>query len=251
MNTPVKRRRYAVGNWKMNGTSRDLNQIARIGQAAKERNALTVLCLPSTLLDRARGHGVWLGGQDCHEHERGAHTGDVSAEMLTDSGATHVILGHSERRVLHGECNATVARKARSAWDVGLIVIICIGETEAQFRSGITLDILHAQIAGSVPPGASPANTIIAYEPVWSIGTGLTPGPRDIASIHKSIRSVLKTGLGREDFSILYGGSLTADNAAGIFALPDVDGGLVGGASLSADDFLPVMRAVSQQGECA
>lgn len=237
-----RRTAYAAGNWKMFGVSGDLTQVAGIAEAAKaNRQVETVLCLPATLIDRARTLGVGLGGQECHSSGSGAHTGDTAAAMLADAGAGYVIVGHSERRTDHAETDESVAAKTKAAWDEGLTAIICIGETEAQYRAGETLDVLRRQIAGSVPAGATPENTVIAYEPVWAIGTGLTPSTAEIQSIHADIRSALPN----QSLSILYGGSVKPTNAAEIFALADVDGGLVGGASLKAADFVPIIEALA------
>ncbi|CAD0186807.1 Triosephosphate isomerase [Ruegeria sp. THAF57] len=241
------RRQIAAGNWKMHGCGADLVELAEIASAAKPLSGIvTLLCLPATLLDRARGRGVELGGEDCHAQPSGAHTGDISAQMLRDAGADFVIVGHSERRCDHGESDTDVAAKAMAAWDSGLIAIICIGETEEQYRAGRTEQVLAAQITGSVPDGATPENTVIAYEPVWAIGTGLTPDPEDIQKTHAAIRATLATqhAMGGK-MSILYGGSVKPDNAKVIFASPDVDGGLVGGASLKAADFVPIMQALN------
>ena len=242
----TSRSAYAAGNWKMHGLSGDLTVTADIARAsAGAEGQTTLLCLPTTLLDQARGSGIAIGGQDCHAMPEGAHTGDISAQMLKDAGATYVIVGHSERRTDHGETDATVAAKAQAAWAAGLTAIICIGETEAEYRAGKTLDVLATQIAGSVPEGAAPGNTIIAYEPVWAIGTGLTPDLDEIQATHAAIRASLAARIdGGEALSILYGGSVKPGNAAGIFALADVDGGLVGGASLTAADFVPIVEAL-------
>jgi len=247
------RRKFAAGNWKMYGVADDLAEAGAIAAEAAAVNGITtLLCLPATLIDRARGLDVALGGQDCHGAEKGAHTGDVSAAMLADAGAGFVIVGHSERRTDHGEDDATVAAKAEAAWGAGLVAVICIGETEQEYRAGRTLDVLKAQIAGSVPQGATPANTVIAYEPVWAIGTGLTPSVAEIAATHKAIRAELASRLqGGENLSVLYGGSVKPANAAEIFAVADVDGGLVGGASLKAADFVPIMRALANPGGAA
>ena len=227
----------------MNGRSSDLPEVAGVAEAARANGAVkTILCLPSTLLDRARNLGVDIGGQDCHSAASGAHTGDISADMLHDAGARYVIVGHSERRVDHGEADATVAAKAQAAWAAGLVAIICIGETEAQYRAGETLDVLRRQINGSVPDGATRENTIIAYEPVWAIGTGLTPSTSEIQETHAAIRAALPD----RDLSILYGGSVKPGNASEIAALGDVDGGLVGGASLKAADFVPIIEALAK-----
>lgn len=243
-----RRTAYAAGNWKMNGLAGDLTEIAEIAQAALDaRGQLTLLCLPAPLIDRARDSGIAIGGQDCHEALKGAHTGDTSAEMLFDAGATYVIVGHSERRNDHGESDALVASKAMAAWAAGLTAIICIGESETEYRAGETLEVLKRQISGSVPAGATPENTVIAYEPVWAIGTGMTPAPDEIRETHARIREKLASMLeGGENLSILYGGSVKPGNASEIFSLDDVDGGLVGGASLTAADFIPVLQALAK-----
>jgi len=235
-----RRRRILAGNWKMNGLRADLDELSRVAPAARDAGAQTLICLPATLLHAARDLGVTLGAQDCHAAPNGAHTGDLSARMLADAGAVCVILGHSERRRDHGETDATVAAKVRAAWAGGLTAILCIGETEAEYRAGDTLRVLSAQLAGSLPPGATATNTIIAYEPVWAIGTGLTPGLDEIAATHAHLRAALPD----PGLSILYGGSVGPANAAAILSLPDVDGALVGGASLRAETFLPILAAL-------
>jgi triosephosphate isomerase len=228
------RRRIVAGNWKMNGTVADLATVAEISTAAKTAACEVVLCLPATLIRSARNLvGMEIGGQDCHAQAEGAHTGDISAPMLRNAGAGWVILGHSERRRDHGESDAQVAAKVRAA-------ILCIGETEAQYRAGDTLGVLAAQIAGSLPEGATPANTVIAYEPVWAIGTGLTPAPEEITRAHAFIRARLPD----PSLSILYGGSVGPANAALLLALPDIDGALVGGASLKSESFIPIIHAL-------
>ena len=235
------RRKIAAGNWKMNGMVADLAIVGEISGAAKSARCETVICLPATLIRSARNLlGLPLGGQDCAAQEKGAYTGDISAPMLRDAGADFVILGHSERRALHGESDADVAAKVQAAWRAGLCAIVCIGETEAQYRAGETLDVLGAQIAGSLPDGANAQNTVIAYEPVWAIGTGLTPSTDEIARTHAFIRPSLPDA----DIAILYGGSVSPVNAGQIFALADVDGGLVGGASLKSETFLPIITAL-------
>jgi triosephosphate isomerase len=186
-----------------------------------------------------------VGGQDCHAQGSGAHTGDISAEMIADAGGTVVIVGHSERRADHGESDAIACAKSEVAWRAGLLAILCVGETEAERRSGDTLPTLSRQIAGSVPDGAAAANLVIAYEPVWAIGSGLTPSQDDIAEAHAHIRARLaeKTGDEAAAIRILYGGSVKPSNASGILSLGDVDGALVGGASLKAEDFLAIVAA--------
>jgi len=237
------RRRIAAGNWKMNGTRASLSE-ARAIAAAGASGIEVLLCLPATLLHPARDLGVTLGAQDCHAQPGGAFTGDLSAPMLADAGARFIIVGHSERRAGHGEADALVAAKVQAVWAAGLTAILCIGETEAQYRAGQTLSVLSGQIAGSLPPGATPANTVIAYEPVWAIGTGLTPTVDEIAATHAFIRAQLPDA----DMAILYGGSVAPGNAADIFAVADVDGGLVGGASLKAETFVPIIRALEAAG---
>ncbi|MBV9418547.1 MAG: triose-phosphate isomerase [Alphaproteobacteria bacterium] len=236
-------RQLIAGNWKMNGTGASLAELEALAEdlTAKPAGCDVLICPPATLIARA----VWqaknrvpIGGQDCHAQASGAFTGDVSAEMLRDAGATHVIVGHSERRQYHGETDAIVAAKAKAAWRAGLVAIICIGETEAQRDGGQAYDVCKTQLAGSVPPGAKLENTVIAYEPVWAIGTGKTPTTPDIAQMHTHIRKCL----GAQN-RILYGGSVKASNALEILGLPDVGGALVGGASLKAADFLTIVRA--------
>jgi triosephosphate isomerase len=239
-----------AGNWKMNGLAASLAEIrellARLGQEPVP-GADVMVCPPATLLDRAaailEGSGVLLGGQDCHPSSQGAHTGDISAEMLADAGATSVIIGHSERRQDHGETDELVAAKAAAAYRAGLLAIICVGETEAERRESRTLEIVGRQIEGSVPASATAANTVVAYEPVWAIGTGLTPTPADVAEVHGFIRDRLKARLRREGagIRILYGGSVKPQNARELLGIPDVDGALVGGASLKASDFYAIL----------
>jgi triosephosphate isomerase len=237
--TQPDRRRICAGNWKMNGLAADLPALAAIGAAPRAR-AEVVVALPATLLARAGGLGVALAGQDCHAAARGAHTGDVSAAMLADAGAGWVIVGHSERRRDHGESDGMVAAKAAAARAAGLTAIVCLGETEAAYRAGLTLEVLGRQLAGSLPHGASAVDTVVAYEPVWAIGTGLTPTPAEIAAAHAHLRGLLPD----PRIPILYGGSVTPANAAAIFAVADVDGALVGGASLGPSTFLPILAAL-------
>lgn len=238
--TAPHRRRICAGNWKMNGLSADLPALAAIAGAARTAAAQVVLGLPATLLHRAAATGLALAGQDCHAAPRGAHTGDLAAAMLADAGAAWVILGHSERRRDHAEADAQVAAKAAAAHAAGLTAIVCLGETEAEYRAGATLAVLERQLAGSLPAGATAANTVVAYEPVWAIGTGLTPTPEEIAAAHAHLRARLPDPA----IALLYGGSVTPANAAAIFAVPDVDGALVGGASLKPETFLPILSAL-------
>jgi triosephosphate isomerase len=212
------------------------------------RAADIMICPPATLLARASdvvaGSDIVLGAQDCHPQSAGPHTGDISAEMLADAGARAVIVGHSERRSDHGETNALVKAKAEAAHRAGLSAIVCIGETEQERRDGSTLQIVGNQLEGSLPEGASAANTVIAYEPVWAIGTGLTPTPADIAAVHRFIRAELGRLLGTSEsrnLRILYGGSVKPGNAGELLSVADVDGALVGGASLRASDFYEIL----------
>jgi triosephosphate isomerase (TIM) len=248
-------RPLVAGNWKMNGTSASLTELHAIGHGfmhGLDAETEALICVPATLLYRAaeilHQTPVKAGGQDCHPGESGAHTGDISAEMLKDAGASHVIIGHSERRTDHGEDDATVHSKAEAAWRAGLVAIVCIGETRAERESGATLDVLSRQIDGSVATLATAKNTVIAYEPVWAIGTGLTPTVDDVAEAHAHIRARLHEKLGAEAtrMRILYGGSVKPSNAQELLSVVNVDGALVGGASLKASDFLGI--AESYQG---
>ena len=241
-----QRRPLIAGNWKMNGTSSDGAALAQglADRMGKEGHAFDMLvCPPATLCGAvcniAEGSSLYVGGQDCHTAKKGAHTGDVSAAMLADLGCAHVILGHSERRADHGESDTLVNAKAEAAWAAGLIAIICVGETDAERDDGKTLDVVGGQIAGSVPDSATGANTVIAYEPVWAIGTGRTATPDEAQEVHAFIRAKLTERFGGEGdaFRILYGGSMKPSNAEELLALPDVDGGLIGGAALNVDDF--------------
>jgi len=235
-------RQLIAGNWKMNGLAAALGEIEALSRALKASppRCDVLICPPATLVARAAAldSGVAIGGQDCHAQPSGAFTGDISAEMLKDAGATAVIVGHSERRQYHAETDAVVAAKAKAAWRAGLIAVICIGETEAERDAGRAYDVCKSQLAGSVPAGATAANTAIAYEPVWAIGTGKTPTTPEIAQMHAHIRSCLGS-----DLRILYGGSVKPSNAREILALNDVGGALVGGASLKAADFLTIVEA--------
>ncbi|HUO97449.1 MAG TPA: triose-phosphate isomerase [Rhizomicrobium sp.] len=235
-------RQLIAGNWKMNGLGASLAEIAALSSLLRTDPPPcdVVVCPPATLIARAvaLNSGIAIGGQDCHAEASGAFTGDVSAEMLRDAGATAVIVGHSERRQYHGETDAIVAAKARAAWRAGLMAIICIGETEAERDAGDAHDVCARQLDGSIPAGASAANTAIAYEPVWAIGTGRTPTAREIVAMHEHIRNRVATPL-----RILYGGSVKPSNAREILSLADVDGALVGGASLKAADFVTIVRA--------
>jgi triosephosphate isomerase (TIM) len=244
-------RPLVAGNWKMHGLKADLAEVRSLVerlQKAPIPGAEIMICPPATLLSEAAGMlagtPVQLGAQDCHPQPRGAHTGDLSAEMLNDAGAGAVIVGHSERRADHSETDALVRAKAEAAHRAGLTAIICLGETEAQRRDGATIQIVGSQLEGSLPQRAGAANTIIAYEPVWAIGTGLTPTPEDIAEVHKFLRGELVRTLGEEGAQIrlLYGGSVKPDNAASLMVVPEVNGALVGGASLKAADFYEIAK---------
>jgi triosephosphate isomerase len=233
-----------AGNWKMNGDSAALAEIELVAEivGASGPDADILICPPATLIARASQTAagrIAIGGQDCHPEPCGAFTGDISAEMLRDAGASAVIVGHSERRQYHAETNALVAAKARAAWRAGLTSIICVGETEGERASGGHLNVCKEQLSGSVPGGATSDNTAIAYEPVWAIGTGKTATTNDIAAMHAHIRSCLVSRFGgaSQRIRILYGGSVKPGNAREILATPEVGGALVGGASLKAVDF--------------
>jgi triosephosphate isomerase len=245
-------RKLVAGNWKMNGLASSLGELAALkdGLALAPPACDVLVCPPATLMAQAAWHvkGAFaLGGQDCHTQAKGAFTGDVSAEMLKDAGASHVIVGHSERRQYHGETNALVASKARAAWRAGMTAIICIGESLAERNDGKAHHVCQSQLQDSVPDGAAPANTVIAYEPVWAIGTGVTPTVTDIAAMHAHIRACLVASLGEgaRQMPILYGGSVNPGNAMEILSLPEVGGALVGGASLKSQDFLRIIAAAS------
>jgi triosephosphate isomerase len=239
-----------AGNWKMNGLASSLAELEALkrGLAATPPRGEVLICPPFTLLAdavRAAGGAFAIGGQDCRAQAHGAFTGDISAEMLKDAGASAVIVGHSERRQYHGESSAQISAKAEAAWRAGLMAIICIGEKEAERNAGREFDVCSDQLQGSVPLGATAANTAIAYEPIWAIGTGKTATARDIAAMHAFIRAGLTEELGGEGerIRILYGGSVKPDDAAEILATAEVGGALVGGASLQAADFLRIIAA--------
>ena len=244
-------RKLAAGNWKMNGLAAALGEVQALIAAHPAPACEMLLCPPATLLAQmnwaARGSKLRLGGQDCHPDASGAHTGDISAAMLRDAGAVYVILGHSERRSDHGETDALVKAKAQAALAAGLVAVVCIGETEAQRDAGQTLQVIGNQLDGSLPDGASAATLVVAYEPVWAIGTGRTPTIAQIAEVHAFLRARLAALIGAEaaGVRILYGGSVKPSNAVEIFAVPHVDGALVGGASLKAADFGAIVTALS------
>lgn len=237
-----------AGNWKMNGLRASMAEfdVMLAGASALAGKADLLVCPPATLVasfaEKAKGRGVAVGAQDCHPNASGAHTGDLSAEMLKDAGATSIIVGHSERRADHGENDALVRQKAEAAWRSGVTAIVCIGETRAQRDAGQTLDICGFQLKGSLPDGATSANLVVAYEPVWAIGTGLTPTAADVEQVHRFIRERLTERFKGEGgrMRILYGGSVKPSNAKELMAVVNVNGALVGGASLKASDFLAI-----------
>jgi len=244
-------RKLAAGNWKMNGTNASLAELSALAKAHPSPTVDILICPPATLLAQAAAlaadSALMIGAQDCHPAPSGAHTGDISAPMLADAGARAVILGHSERRTDHNESNELISEKARAAHAAGLISVICLGETLAQREAAQTLDVIATQMRASLPDTATAANTVIAYEPVWAIGTGLTPSTAQIAEVHGLLRGLLGDRLGQSESAalrLLYGGSVKATNALEIFDIPDVDGALVGGASLTAADFSPIISAL-------
>jgi triosephosphate isomerase (TIM) len=241
------RRPLVAGNWKMNGLSAAAAELDRTIRGARGLSAVDVMvCPPATLIAQfaaaAQGGPVRIGAQDCHAEPSGAFTGDLSAEMLRDAGATAVIVGHSERRGYHGETDAEVRKKALAARRAGLLAIVCVGETRADREGGRALAVVGAQLDGSLPDGATGENLVVAYEPVWAIGTGLTPTPADVAEMHGFIRRqlVARYGEAGRGVRILYGGSVKPSNAGELMGVADVNGALVGGASLKADEFLAI-----------
>jgi triosephosphate isomerase len=245
----MSRRKLVAGNWKMHGSLAQLAELDAIAEAARANPQVDVaICPPFTLIAAAAARGdVTIGAQDTHPNEKGAHTGDVSAAMLREAGAALVIVGHSERRTDHGESSALVRAKAEAVIGVGLTAILCIGETEGERLAGRAVEVVEEQLSGSLPSGADAANLVIAYEPVWAIGTGRTPTAEDVAEMHAAIRAKLRTLLGNpaDQVRILYGGSVKASNAAELMAVANVDGALVGGASLTAADFVPIIEAAA------
>ena len=244
----VSRRPMVAGNWKMNGLRGSVTEFQKIvaGAAGLAGKVDIWVCPPATLLATmvplTKGSSVALGGQDCHAESSGAFTGDIAAEMLADAGALGIIVGHSERRSIHKESDAQVRAKTQAVWRAGLVAIVCIGETKAEREGGQTLGVLGRQLDGSLPDGATPANLVVAYEPVWAIGTGLTPTVADVAQAHQFIRQRLSSRFGSaaDGIRLLYGGSVKASNARELMGAGDVDGALVGGASLKADEFLAI-----------
>lgn len=247
-NTP---RPLVAGNWKMNGLSAALEEIGAVADGAgngSTGDAEVAICPPATLLVLAAetvGGAIALGAQDCHAKESGAHTGDIAAEMLAEVGATYIIVGHSERRADHGESDAVVLEKAKAVWRAGITPIVCVGETEAERVDGTALDVVGRQLRGSIPDGATADNLVVAYEPVWAIGTGRTPTSDDIAEMHSHMRRLLveRFGADANGMRLLYGGSVKPGNASEILAIANVNGALVGGASLKASDFLAICGA--------
>ncbi len=241
-------RPLVAGNWKMNGLAASEGELAKIvhGAAALAAKADLMLCPPATLISSfaaaARGSAVTIGAQDCHSEPSGAHTGDIAAEMLADAGARAVIVGHSERRTDHRETDVAVRAKALAARRAGLTAIVCVGEQKPEREAGQTLVVVGRQLDGSLPDGGTSANLVIAYEPVWAIGTGLTPTPDDVRQAHAFIRTRLNDRYGAEGgrIRILYGGSVKPANAKALLTIANVNGALVGGASLKAEDFLGI-----------
>lgn len=245
------RKKLAAGNWKMNGTSSALGVLSTLVEMHPTASSDILICPPAPLIHRAAqttaGSSIQIGGQDCHSDANGAHTGDTSVEMLVDAGATHVIVGHSERRQDHDEHNEDVRAKARAAMAANLITIVCMGETLKEREAANTLDIIGGQLSGSIPDAATGHTLVVAYEPIWAIGTGLVPSLEQIGEVHSFIRTRLERrfgpGVGRS-VRILYGGSVNPGNAKDIFGVADVDGALVGGASLKAADFSAIITAL-------
>lgn len=244
------RRKLVVGNWKMNGSLAQLGELADIAAAAKNAAGVdAAICPPFTLIAPAvaRSNGLPIGAQDCHAEDSGAHTGCVAAPMLKEAGARLVIVGHSERRADQHESDAEVRAKAARALGHKLQTIVCVGESEAEREAGRAIAVVTGQLAGSLPDDWAEAELVVAYEPIWAIGTGKTATPADVAEMHAAIRAALVERFGErgQRIRILYGGSVKADNAAELFAVPDVDGALVGGASLTAAQFVPIIEAAA------
>jgi triosephosphate isomerase (TIM) len=235
-----------AGNWKMNGLAASEAELAKIIAGAAGLRCQLMICPPATLIVEfaaaARNSALVIGAQDCHSEASGAHTGDIAAEMLADAGARAVIVGHSERRADHHESDALVRAKAQAAWRAGLTAIVCVGEQQAERTAGRTLAVVGAQLDGSLPDAATAANLVVAYEPVWAIGSGLTPTPADVAEVHTFIRKRLTARFAAHaaGIRILYGGSVKPANAKELLGAAEVDGALVGGASLKAADFLAI-----------
>jgi triosephosphate isomerase len=247
-------RALVAGNWKMNGSKKDLSELRKLATALKPSKskgrvkADVMICPPATLLPRMadqKAKGIALGGQDCHANISGAHTGDISADMLKQAGAKAVIIGHSERRADHGETDKQVRAKVEAVHRAGLLAIMCVGESLKQRKAGETLKVVQGQLRGSLPAGCTAKNTVIAYEPVWAIGSGLTPTAAQVGEVHAALRKALVRRFGDEGakMRILYGGSVKPANAAELMAVPHVNGALVGGASLKAQDFYGILKA--------
>jgi triosephosphate isomerase len=242
-----------AGNWKMNGLKASASELGQMiaGANGPAQKADLLICPPATLVlafaGAVQGSPLRIGAQDCHPKPSGAHTGDISAEMVADAGGTAIIVGHSERRADHGETDALVRQKAEAAWRAALIAIVCVGETQDQRDAGETLEVIGRQLAGSLPDGATAANLVVAYEPVWAIGTGRTPTSQDVQEVHGFIRDQLTQRFSDEGskIRILYGGSVKPSNAAELLAVSNVNGALIGGASLKATDFLGIAQAVA------
>lgn len=246
------RRKIAAGNWKMNGSPAALAELEALAPQVSKDGPDVVICPPSPLLYRAaqmaKPIGIHIGAQDCHMQDKGAFTGDISATMVAESGASHVIVGHSERRSTYGETDSHVHQKIERAWAADLTAILCIGESGDDRAAGETLDIIGGQLAGSLPDATSASNTVVAYEPIWAIGTGVVPELDQIIEVHDFLRAQLIQRFGDAIGSaipLLYGGSVKPDNAATIFEAENVDGALVGGASLKASDFAPIIAALA------
>jgi triosephosphate isomerase (TIM) len=242
-----------AGNWKMNGSRAMLAELDRIAEAAAAYATVDVaIAPPFTLLSDAQAHAgkVWIGGQDCHQAAKGAHTGSISVDMLVETGARFVICGHSERRAEFGESDSLIQAKAQTAQAAGLTAIVCVGEDEPERDEGRAVMVVAAELDGSVPPASDARNLVVSYEPAWAIGTGRTPTQAEICEMHAMIRAKLIQMLGAEGETvrILYGGSVTPENAARILACDEVNGALIGGASLTADAFVPIIRAASEIG---
>ena len=239
--------KIAAGNWKMNGLQTDMLELQLISKAAEQMDCRTIICPPTTLLGNATKFSkeIFIGGQDCHPEPSGAYTGDISANMLADTGASYVLVGHSERRIYHGENSTIVRAKADAAIAATLKPVICVGENLQQRKSGDAIETVSSQIKDSVPANSE---IILAYEPIWAIGTGVIPSFKEICQVHDAIRALLTKNYGSigQKISILYGGSVKPSNAAEIFSATNVNGALVGGASLKSTDFIPIMRALSK-----
>ena len=244
------RRKLVAGNWKMHGLAVDLGEVSVISLAAETAEADVALCLPATLIERAvrKAPGFAIGGQDVHQADKGAHTGCISAAMLLDAGAKLTIVGHSERREAQRETDADVKARAETALAAGLDVILCVGESDSVREAGDAVATVSAQLDASLPASiGEPARFSVAYEPIWAIGTGKIPSTGDIGDMHSALRARLVAAFGDagDQVRILYGGSVKASNASEIFTVPDVDGALVGGASLKSADFLPIVEAAA------